>query len=187
MRVILLLAVSTAFVGFFQQGCREANKADLPLATNQNSTTVSISPSPPPETKIRTSNPNIVNDGISAEQAQKNREAEEKAEQEIKELCKNMPVAQVETTPSISNRRTRFAPFTIKFDGSKSYDPNGKKIIKWEWRFGDGETGQGMVIKHTYNRAGLFAASLVVTNSNGESRYVCSASSQNILVADRNR
>ena len=186
MKIGLLFIIGIFGVSFFQHGCGNANKTNQSSANNQNLIVASASPTPSP-TATPSPNQNTANNGISAEEAKKNREAEEKAEQEIKEFCKNMPVAQIEATPPFSDQKTRFVPFTIILDGSKSYDPNGKKIVKWEWSFGDGQTGKGKVITHTYNKAGLFAVSLVVTNSDGESKYVCSAYSQNILVVDRNQ
>jgi len=38
----------------------------------------------------------------------------------------------------------------VTFDGSASYDPDGGNIVAWAWDFGDGSTGNGMVVTHTY-------------------------------------
>jgi len=38
---------------------------------------------------------------------------------------------------------------TLTFDGSGSYDPDGV-IVRYLWDFGDGETAEGAIVKHTY-------------------------------------
>jgi len=37
----------------------------------------------------------------------------------------------------------------IKFDASDSYDPDGE-IVQYVWSFGDGSSGEGMVVYHEY-------------------------------------
>jgi PKD repeat protein len=62
----------------------------------------------------------------------------------------------------------------ILFDGSGSYDPDGE-IVSWFWDFGDGSTGEGETVEHTYTleRAGggygYYDVSLHVTDDAGES------------------
>jgi len=48
---------------------------------------------------------------------------------------------------------------TIDFDGSCSTDTH-----HWEWDFGDGATGEGESISHTYNNPGIYDVSLAVHN-----------------------
>lgn len=52
----------------------------------------------------------------------------------------------------------------ITFDGSKSYDPDGK-IISWNWTFEDGNSGTGEVITHTYTQVGSYMVVLTVTDN----------------------
>jgi PKD repeat protein len=54
----------------------------------------------------------------------------------------------------------------VKFDGSDSYDPDGK-IDSYEWDFGDDSTGKGKKPKHTYGEAGKFNVRLTVTDDKG--------------------
>ncbi len=37
----------------------------------------------------------------------------------------------------------------LKFDASDSYDPDGE-IVQYIWNFGDGSSGEGMVVEHEY-------------------------------------
>lgn len=54
----------------------------------------------------------------------------------------------------------------IVFDGTVSEDPDGR-IIRYEWDFGDGNTGTGARVDHTYTRAGTFTVTLTVTDNSG--------------------
>jgi large repetitive protein len=49
----------------------------------------------------------------------------------------------------------------ILFDGSKSFDINGK-ISSYSWDFGDGESGSGINIYHIYRRGGKYRVILTV-------------------------
>jgi heat shock protein HslJ/chitodextrinase len=57
----------------------------------------------------------------------------------------------------------------VIFDGSASQPGNGGPIVSYEWRFGDGETGSGPVVEHTYTNAGGFEVVLIVTDESGQS------------------
>jgi PKD repeat protein len=59
-------------------------------------------------------------------------------------------------------------PLSITFDASASYDPNGT-ITAYNWNFGDGSTGSGRVVAHTYSSAGFFTVILTVTDNDGKS------------------
>jgi len=37
----------------------------------------------------------------------------------------------------------------IEFDASDSYDPDGE-IVQYAWSFGDGSSGEGMIVEHEY-------------------------------------
>ena len=53
------------------------------------------------------------------------------------------------------------------FDGTASFDPDGK-VVGWAWDFGDGHHGEGPVVEHAFLTAGLFEVSLTVVDQMGE-------------------
>ena len=55
---------------------------------------------------------------------------------------------------------------SANFSGSYSYDPDGT-ISNYSWDFGDGKTGSGISVAHTYSKAGDFTVTLTVTDNNG--------------------
>ena len=56
----------------------------------------------------------------------------------------------------------------IEFNGSLSYDSDGH-IVKYEWIFGDGTTGEGEISTHVYSIAGEYEVELKVTDNRGSS------------------
>jgi PKD repeat protein len=79
-------------------------------------------------------------------------------------------------TKTIRNRSPR-ASFTesaetvdigevIHFDASGSYDPDGS-IISYNWNFGDGTTGNGVMVQHAYSEEGTYTVSLTITDDDG--------------------
>jgi PKD repeat protein len=58
------------------------------------------------------------------------------------------------------------APLVVHFDGSGSSDSTGS-IGSYAWVFGDGTTGSGAVVDHTYTTAGAYTVVLAVTGSDG--------------------
>lgn len=64
-----------------------------------------------------------------------------------------------------------------QFNGSGSLDNDGT-IETFEWDFGDGETGEGATVEHTYATSGRFNVRLVVTDDRGAS----SETTRNLLV-----
>ncbi|MCB2205824.1 PKD domain-containing protein [bacterium] len=68
------------------------------------------------------------------------------------------PVASFTATPSSGD-----APLQVSFDASTSDDPDGS-IVAYDWDFGDGSTGSGMLISHTYQNGGTYTATLTVTD-----------------------
>jgi len=54
----------------------------------------------------------------------------------------------------------------IEFDGSKSTDMDGDKLT-YRWNFGDGETAEGVKVKHAYKKLGVYKVSLEVTDDSG--------------------
>ena len=55
---------------------------------------------------------------------------------------------------------------TCSFDGSGSHDPDGT-ITSYAWNFGDGTTGSGPALSHTYAVGGHYAVALTVTDNAG--------------------
>jgi hypothetical protein len=76
------------------------------------------------------------------------------------------PVAALTASPTSGT-----APLTVNFNGSGSSDPDpGDSIASYTFAFGDGSpavTQASPTISHTYNAAGLYLASLTVTDSHG--------------------
>jgi PKD repeat protein len=82
------------------------------------------------------------------------------------------PTAVITTTP---DPPTGSAPLTVYFSAYESHvDPNCEfecEIISYEWDFGDGDTGTGVTLNHTYSNVGTYTAILIVTDSNGKKGY----------------
>lgn len=81
------------------------------------------------------------------------------------------PVAVATATPG-----SGYAPLTVTLSGAGSSDPDGG-IVSWQWDFGDGATGSGPVVQHTYQSPGTYPARLTVMDDRGAS------SSSTVLVA----
>lgn len=65
------------------------------------------------------------------------------------------------------NAQAGQAPFAVNFSGTLSEDEDGN-IIQFEWDFGDGTSGSGENVTHTYTAAGTFTVVLRVTDDDGE-------------------
>jgi PKD repeat protein len=59
------------------------------------------------------------------------------------------------------------APQTIEFDASASVAPSGGSIEEYGWDFGDGESGSGQTVSHTYDSDGEYTVTLTVTDNEG--------------------
>ena len=68
------------------------------------------------------------------------------------------------------------APLAVQFDGSGSTTPEGT-IESYEWDLGDGETGTGPQVAHTFQAADLYSVTLTVTDSRG-----CSSTAHKDLI-----
>src|SRR5213594_2934893 len=68
----------------------------------------------------------------------------------------------------------------LAFNGSGSFDPGGT-IVSYAWRFGDGGTASGIAVTHGYATAGVYTATLTVTDSRGAS----ASDTAVVRVADR--
>ena len=54
-------------------------------------------------------------------------------------------------------------PLEFNFDATSSYDPDGI-ITSYAWDFGDGNTGTGASVMHTYATTGTYNVSLTITD-----------------------
>jgi PKD repeat protein len=55
------------------------------------------------------------------------------------------------------------APLEVSFSGVDSEDPSGGTLT-YQWDFGDGTSGSGVDVKHTYEKGGFFTATLTATD-----------------------
>jgi len=77
-------------------------------------------------------------------------------------------VAQAAITASfVANPTSGESPLNVNFDASASSDPNGESLT-YAWSFGDGSTGTGLAVSHTYYTAGIYAVLLMVSNGSGD-------------------
>jgi PKD repeat protein len=74
-----------------------------------------------------------------------------------------LPVAIASATPS-----SGYAPLSVTLSGANSYDTDGT-ISSYQWNFGDGSTGSGQTVQHSYAGIGNFTATLTVTDNRGGS------------------
>ena len=62
---------------------------------------------------------------------------------------------------------------TVEFGASVDFDAGGSRdnmgIARFLWSFGDGASGNGMKVTHTYERAGAFNVTLTVEDAEGNS------------------
>lgn len=71
------------------------------------------------------------------------------------------PHAEFTATP-----QTGSAPIEVILDAGASSDPDGF-ITLYQWSFGDGAVGSGVVTSHTYSTVGEFTVTLTVTDNSG--------------------
>ena len=55
---------------------------------------------------------------------------------------------------------------TVNFDGSGSSDPDGG-TLNYAWNFGDGSTGSGEMLEHSYTSPDIYDVTLTVTDNDG--------------------
>jgi len=83
-------------------------------------------------------------------------------------IVSSLPVLEpgVDVTPPaaviVATPKSGDPPLTVAFDASGSTDDRG--ITSYGWDFGDGSTGTGVAITHTYENAGVFIVTLTVTD-----------------------
>jgi PKD repeat protein len=80
--------------------------------------------------------------------------------------------------PPVANFTASQVPNTLQvdFDGSSSTDDGS--IVSYDWDFGDGNTGSGATVSHTYAAAGTYLVELTVTDDEGAT----GSTSQNVEV-----
>jgi len=71
------------------------------------------------------------------------------------------PVASFTATPSRGA-----PPLRVDVDASASRDPDGS-VVRYEWDWGDGTSGLGRVLSHTFGAAGAYTITLVVRDDRG--------------------
>lgn len=72
------------------------------------------------------------------------------------------PLAKFTATPPFA-----YPPLETIFDASASSSAD-EAIVSYHWDFGDGETGTGVVVTHTYEEKGIYEVTLMVTDSAGK-------------------
>jgi nucleoid-associated protein YgaU len=77
---------------------------------------------------------------------------------QIKEGVTNQP-----PTAVISGRTSGLVGETVSFSGADSSDEDGR-IVSYAWNFGDGTTGSGRDVTHSYSAAGSYKITLTVTD-----------------------
>lgn len=61
------------------------------------------------------------------------------------------------------------APLEVRLDASGSTDSDAGDQLSWTWDFGDGQTGTGEQVTHTFSDPGIYTVTLVVTDNQGVS------------------
>ena len=87
------------------------------------------------------------------------------------------PNADFDVTPGL----TGTVPFTVVFDASSSTDDRG--IASYSWDFGDGSTGSGIILEHTYDTVGTYNVILTVTDYFGNKDYATKSIQVNYFTA----
>jgi len=73
--------------------------------------------------------------------------------------------------PPVANFTHSINDLTVTFNASSSYDPEDGTIIAWNWTFGDGTTGNGMIVEHNYTdkeEEAIYTVELTVTDNGGK-------------------
>ncbi len=77
-------------------------------------------------------------------------------------------VVTVNNVPPRANFEYTINDNEVRFDASSTYDtPSDKKILNYTWDFGDGTSGYGMKITHTYSKPGTYNVTLTVRDNDG--------------------
>jgi RHS repeat-associated protein len=92
-------------------------------------------------------------------------------------------IASANVSPSanfVSTSETNLGVLKINYDGSTSADSDGT-IVSYSWNFGDGATGTGTTISHTYSMPATYNVSLTVTDNLGATNTF----SKTVIVKDQ--
>ncbi|MGE3842614.1 MAG: PKD domain-containing protein, partial [Vicinamibacterales bacterium] len=89
------------------------------------------------------------------------------------------PVAVATATPP-----SGVAPLPVTFSAAGSSDPDGS-VTGYSWAFGDGATGTGATVSHTYAVAGSYVATLTVSDNRGAT--ASAATSVTVTATSTNR
>ncbi len=87
------------------------------------------------------------------------------------------PVARFTVSPSNANVGT-----TIQFNAIASTASSGRRIVSYNFDFGDGRSANGVAVSHQYSEPGSYTVVLVVTDDGGRQGVV----SQTVTVDDLN-
>jgi heat shock protein HslJ len=79
------------------------------------------------------------------------------------------PAEDVPPTAVINGPGQALTGEEVSFDGRGSEPGNGGNLVRYDWDFGDGATASGPVAEHTYNEAGSYNVTLIVTDEAGQS------------------
>jgi len=79
---------------------------------------------------------------------------------------KSKPKANEEPVAKAGGPYSGYVGDAISFDGSASYDSDGS-IVSYQWDFGDGKTGSGKTVSHSYEKSGRYTVKLTVTDDDG--------------------
>ncbi len=81
-----------------------------------------------------------------------------------------------------------YAPLAVSLDSRASSDSDGT-IVSYTWNFGDGTTGAGATVTHTYTKPGIYTAILTAMDDDGTTNttsiLVSSSSAQNLALNKR--
>ena len=78
------------------------------------------------------------------------------------------PLNQPPTAVASANSYSGTAPHTVTFSAINSTDPDGS-LVSFDWDYGDGNTGYGITVTHTFTQAGYYPVVLTVTDNSGNS------------------
>jgi sugar lactone lactonase YvrE len=81
----------------------------------------------------------------------------------VRKITNVPPIAAFTAIPT-----TGPAPLSVSFDASRSLDRGGA-VWSYRWEFGDGTSGTGKKIRHTFARAGSYTVKLTVIDDSGGS------------------
>ncbi|HKK24953.1 MAG TPA: IPT/TIG domain-containing protein, partial [Gracilimonas sp.] len=73
--------------------------------------------------------------------------------------------------PPIASFAVSCTNLTCDLDASESTDPDGN-IATFEWILGDGNTGTGQLLSHTYETSGTYSVELSVTDNEGATNSI---------------